>query len=424
MEGPHPDFIEFPNAEWAFFDVGQYHLVYRRPETTQALERLRAKFSRPQWMRKWSEKNVADVMATAISKSMGNPTADAVLAAMSDAAAELDAEPPRQRVIVAVGGARVLQEVKFGVIRLFQMDDAEHAILVTAFDRIIDSTRHSKTEQEELKQRTQAMLQPLRGSACLEVLVEGDAARAEWEASAESEPVLDILQVIAAIEEPSVKRIRIVPGGPLSPPTPRVVLSADGTEAHFNQNLNWSFRLDVTAGAFEHLRSQGFGAVLDALGKSSSNRNEFEVLLLNALHWIADAERQEQLENRITSYVTGLEMFFSAQGSPIVRDVSEGVAYALGANLGERKRIRDLVTKLYGLRSKVSHEGRRSVVEAETRELKMLTINFLARMSRLSWRFSAKEHVSAWIADLRLSGTYADDPPMTGADSNSTAPGA
>jgi len=422
LEGTPPNFIEFPNPEWSFVDAGQYHLVYRRPETAQALEKLRAKFHVRQWTSKWSEKKISEVMASAIEKAMVNPTADAVLEVVTQAVAELDAPASQQRVIVAVGGVQLLEEVAFGIVRLFQMDDTAYAALLDAFDRIIGTTTHSPEEQEQIRQRSRTLLLPLRGAACVEVQVNGDVARAQEEATAESEPVVDLLQVVAAIEEPSVKKIRIVAGGLTSPPAPRVVLSGDGTEAHFNQSLTWGFRLSIDRATLDRLRGQGFGPVLDALGKISAERSEFESLLLNAIHWIADAERQEQLENRITSYVTTLEMFFSAQGSPIVRDVSEGVAYALGGSIEDRKRNRDAVTKLYGLRSKVSHEGQRSIVKDEIAQLKVLTINFVARMSRLAWRFSAREDVSAWIADLRLSGTYSDDAPIVTGSVDDSAP--
>lgn len=127
LEDSPPDLMEFPNPEWALFGAGNYHLVYRRPETESALEKLRAKFARKDWTRKWSDRKIGSVMNTAIERAMANPERDAVLHAMTDAVSELDAPAHRQRVFVAIGGVYVRQEISIGSVRLFQMGDAEHA---------------------------------------------------------------------------------------------------------------------------------------------------------------------------------------------------------------------------------------------------------------------------------------------------------
>lgn len=397
-EDAPPNFMAFPSPEWTMFGAGDYHLVYRRPETALALKRLRAKFARKEWTNKWSEEKIATVMRTAIARAMANSEPELVLDAMIDAVSELDAPAPRQRVFVAIGGVILRQEIRIGSVRLFQMGDAEHEQLITALERVIGA----------------ALMQPIHGSAFAEVEVEGDVQRAKQDAAAESEPVIDLLQVVAAIEQPS--RIRIVPGGSESPPPPQVVLSADGTEGHYAQNLTAGRRFAVDQGTFDRLREKGFGAVLDALGKPSTQRNDFEKLLLNAIHWIADAERQQQRENRITSYVTALEMFFSVKGGSIVRDVSEGTAYILGGDLPTRKAVRDLVCKLYDRRSEVSHGGQRSAVDEEVAQLKKLVINFVARIGPFAQRFSTKEQFVTWSKDLRLSANYDDHLPVSSSD--------
>lgn len=344
---------------------------------------------------------------------MGGRTVQAALESISLIAGELDLDAPTHAVVFALGGLFLgNEETRFGNVRLFTMTGAEIATFRSRFESILASTPHAADERTQMLAQLDELLVSLQDAACAEVSVEGDVERAKAEAVQFSEPVIDFLQLIVAIWEHSSKRIRIIVGGDTLAQQPlRLVLAADGSAAYYDQKIAHNFRLELTGEHIDQMRNKGFGPMIDAIGKHAPDRSDFERLLLASLHWLADAERQELPENKVTSYVTALEMFFSSpRGEPITRDVSEGIALLLADSLEQRQQIRDRVKHLYGIRSGVSHRGQRAADDGTVLELKKLAINVLAKMSRLSWRFTSKDSIVTWIADLRLSATYSIEP--------------
>jgi len=302
------------------------------------------------------------------------------------------------------------EPLQFGdSIRLFQMTDVEFERLTNMFQAILETTKHTPEEKVILRAQMERDVGELKQWTCAEVSIVGDDKKAKDDAEELAEPMLDLLQMIAAIESPHA--VSITAGIVATPRPPLVIVEAKGTHATWHRTYKHTHRVNVNTGVLTKLREQGFATLLDAVAKQPTSHSKYEAMLVNSMHWIADAQKQASPANSVTSYVTAFELFFATDGSPITRDVSEGVAYVLGGTLEQRKYNRKLITSLYSRRSKVSHEGQRDVEDAEVFQLKLLSINFLARMSKLAWRFQNRDDVRSWIADLRLEGQYKDEPP-------------
>lgn len=406
-EDPHPNPLTFPNAEWRIFAAGNLQIVYRRPETAAALEKLEGKiYRRRDWTKKWSGDYIERAFSNALTR-IGDGAPEQVHEAIAAMARDLDEEPKARSVVFAISGLALSQgEVRLGSIRLFKMAD-EREQFRESFYRIIATVTNPEDQKEHFRRQTDEFLDSYGGLAAAEVPAVGDVEGAQNSAILTSEPILDFLQMIAAIEEPSAKKIRIVGGaGLIAQQPPRFVISNDRKEANWNQKFPRNYQMDLTEARIKKIVGLGFQAVVDALSKSEESRLEFEEMLLNAVHWIADAEKQERLENRVTSYTTAMELFFTAEDGPIVRDLSESVAYLLGKDLKTRREIKALVARLYKERSKVSHRGQRSALEKDVRELKSLAINVVALMSRMAKRFETKADVQSFFSDLRLSARF------------------
>ena len=399
----------YPRPENALHvSIGNINLIYRRPETHGAVKKLLVKiYERREWTRKWSQKYIGDVFSEAMTP-FGSRSPDAIYAAFEDMARKLDAEPKVRSVIFAVGGVSLAQdELNIGSVRLFKMTDAERERIRGIFYKIIDTVRHSDDDKGRFRHQVDEFLGAYGSLTAAEIPVAGDVERAKAMALRLSEPVLDFLQLIAALDEPPAKNIRIVGGGDLlARQPPRFVIAKDQKEADWDQQLAHGFRLELTEERIRKIVELGFQSVIDAIGKDEQQRNEFEEMLINAVHWIADAEKQERLENRITSYMTAMELFFTAADVPITRDLSESVAYILGDSLERRKEIKHLVARLYRQRSKVSHEGRRGEYEADVAELKRVTVNVVALLGRMTPKFTSKSDIQRLFADLRLSAAF------------------
>ena len=120
------------------------------------------------------------------------------------------------------------------------------------------------------------------------------------------------------------------------------------------------------------------------------------------MHWIADGSRQPLAENKTTSYITAIEMFFSVNDAPVTRDVSEGVAFVLASTLEDRKKLVAHAAKLYGTRSRVSHRGTRITDEQSAHEAHEMAVNLLARLSAMSSQFRTLADFRDWNAEQRL----------------------
>lgn len=405
-EGPPPKQISLQDTEWHLFGADDYVLAYRRPETRDALMKLEAKFTENKaWASKWSREWLLKACNRAIAVSMKDLTPERVLEAMTRACEDLDRTPPVRTVLLAVSAVTVEgEDIHFNNVRLFTMSAQELERLRRRFFAIIDGTNNTPEQRERFKAELEHRLSSLVGQAIAEITVSGDTERAKLESSRLLEPILDLAQLVAAIDEPRFKAIRVREGGSGNLlPTVRVISAVDGAEASIDQDIPHDFRVKLSLSRLHKLRQDGFEAVLKALTKDEVDRTEFENVLISAIHWLADAERQDLAENQVTSYVTALDMFFTSKDAPVTRDVSEGTALILGDTLDQRRVIKKDVTQYYGLRSQVSHVGQRTATEGDVIALKQIVIAAIAKMCSLGSRFSTKQELQEWIADLRLS---------------------
>jgi len=190
---------------------------------------------------------------------------------------------------------------------------------------IIATTPYEEADKTAFRARAVETTELLLNSPCAFVTVHGDKAFVLEKATEYIEPFLDFFQLIAAIFEVRAKDIQISIGGDLLAKQPAtLIMSADGSSIRDENRLPLDHRLQLGEQHLVKMRADGFGPLIDALGKDDDERTEFEKIMLRSMHWVADGERQRSPENRITSYITAIDMFFSSKGDPVTRDVTEG----------------------------------------------------------------------------------------------------
>ena len=382
-----------------FLDVGDRGLVVRNAGTRNSLERLRQKLQKPQWTAKWSATRLENELRRTIGSALSLHDETEITGEFGKLAARLDAPAPHLTVNYPIDGLTLehTSDVRIGGVRLFTLNS--EAMLT----ELRSDSGEPASETLECQQ-----LKALNAMVCAELVVEGDAERARVEADKLAEPVVDFIQMLVALNEPTATRIRIAPRSRNDMLLPLLVYDRVDKRVQPDRTLLPPSRYNLDALSIERARQLGFGALIESLAKSALERSEFENLLVQALHWIADAERQLQYESKLTSYVTALDMFFTAQNSPIVRDVSEGVAYVMSSTPRGRSELRALVARLYNRRSKVSHEGQRDIGQMEIGQVRKMVIVFFGRLSSMAARFNSRADLNSWLGELRLSGRYDD----------------
>jgi hypothetical protein len=156
----------------------------------------------------------------------------------------------------------------------------------------------------------------------------------------------------------------------------------------------------IDEAAIAKLEAAGLGDILSLVG--GDDLTEIETIILRAVHWFADGDLQRNLENRLQSYVTCLDMFFSSRDGEATTAVQDGVAYVMGDMPEDRIELHSFVGKVYDYRSRASHEGESLDFPTEVARLRHLTISFIAQILRRRAEFPTKKQLKDWIKFERL----------------------
>jgi hypothetical protein len=399
---PRP--ISFPNAEWRLLDAANRTLIFRRPETISALNDFRKQFRTGEWRRKWSEDFIWGFERELIAAAIDDPSGEKTQAALLQIASELDAQPPEWLVILPLTHLLLGEyEMVFPKVEIKTMTESRLADVRQGFRDIIVTTSYTDDVKANLDLQANEITQLLMHRACAFVAASGDSLLAKESAIRATEPITDFLQIVATLNVPSLLEVRISIGGDLLTKQPPIlIVRKDGSAIENESKRPFGHRLELRHSHIQHMRAIGFGALLDALRKSADEQTEFEQMLIRATHWIADGERQARVENKATSYITAIDMFFATKDEPVTRDITEGTAVLLGKTLEQRKTIRRRMSTFYGMRSKVSHLGSRVEDEDAIHDMRNYAVNFLAEVCQLASRFATKDDFRAWMADERI----------------------
>ena len=144
--------------------------------------------------------------------------------------------------------------------------------------------------------------------------------------------------------------------------------------------------------------------ISNLLERENQKFTDFEHAILNAVHWIADAQMQIEHENKFLNYVTAMESLLKPESySGIAQTVSEGTALLIGENLDERKKIKKDVRNLYTKRSRVSHGDREAVSLGELYRMRDITYKLLLTLINRLDEFAKPSDLRNWLEDRKLS---------------------
>ena len=311
-----PSATVFPNREWRFLDTPGGTLYFRRPETIAAREALRKRFNRPEWAASWSDRRITEVQAMVIGGALRDASEPNLLRAMEDAAAMLDSEPPKCTVVIPLARLHMGDLVlTFPNVQIATVDGARYSEINDGLHAIIKSTPHTDGEKAEIGKEADEIIGLLRGRAAAFVKVAGDPPLANSRALRMVQPIIDLVQLFAVVNHP-YGPVTISVGDERDPrkhQAPLLMISADGSNIRHENLRDFVVSYEMQPQHIEEMKTWGFGDLIDALGKSEEERTNFESLLVNAMHWVAEAERQVSPENKVTSYVTAIDMFFAAK---------------------------------------------------------------------------------------------------------------
>ncbi len=160
----------------------------------------------------------------------------------------------------------------------------------------------------------------------------------------------------------------------------RVVRAPDGsinTESSRKGPLGY-LSLDKLKGG-EELLEEAVDRVEELLLKSQ--RTQVENIILDSIRWAGRASVAETLEESFLLFAISLECVVLPKSGPeLMFRLSQRIAKVLGKTLDERMEIAKRTKKLYGIRSKIVHDGHYEVTEGQRDEMRMYAKNTVLKL--------------------------------------------
>jgi hypothetical protein len=332
-------------------------------------------------VRRFSDSHVEAITDELLTNALNNPASVKQLAAQTITDIHEDFVT---RIYVPISGVKLeVPEFQLGGVRLFHMSEAEFA------NRIIGHTPDSLLELRQ--QRLSGMV----GKTCAEVVLSADIDIAvKFANESILDAVCDFLQFAGVLSMPeNVKyTVGVANDGANTVLEHIYAISYDRLQQQrvMTNRVSDMAPYTITASALEKLAPYRLDRIGNAIARP--DRDEYDELLLRSVRWFAKAERDRHIDDRKLSYVTAIELFFSAPGFGSTQRICEGFALAMGGHPNAAAYMRDV----YASRSDTSHEGRMGGFGSEElSDLRWRTVQVIASMSQRAFR--SKADIKAWV---------------------------
>jgi len=144
----------------------------------------------------------------------------------------------------------------------------------------------------------------------------------------------------------------------------------------------------------------GIFQVSKILQKKPQETNEFERVILRAIHWYSASVGQTEIENRFLNLLISIESLLTPkEREPIANAIAEGVALVLGDDLEKRRHLKKQMKELYGQRSGLSHGGSKEILESDLSHLQDITGKLLVWAIKRLDKFKSHAELFNWIEE-------------------------
>lgn len=303
---------------------------------------------------------------------------------------------------IPIWGGVVTEPLRVGKITFTPASTLHNEQLANQIGSVIARTTDPEPlRAENARVAAELIHREFAGMICAEVAIVAEPERARERAMSETEQSLAVLRYCLACFHPPQYRARLGIKGLVSLIDRPVLPSLCEASEKFGLSVPYSEPLDLSADVARMERA-GLSALSGIVSEPS--RNQFQQTLLRAIEWLSDSIVQVKTENRLLSLTTCLETLLTpTEREPISNAIAEGAAILLADQVADRKGVKRRVKYLYGLRSAVSHGGRKEIAVADADELQVIATRLVSRLVLTEERFESKEKLLDWIEDEKMS---------------------
>lgn len=388
---------------WPQPDGRLFHLP--EPWAEQFRDRARSLHHSNRWSDRFTEKFVRQGLALVIHEAHqdGEEAAgerlDSVISMFEEYAVERTVYVPITGMILSI------PQLPLGQVVLKTFDEE----LFNSLAQMVDGFAASRSMDEEVREHHEQFKQLARtqlvGKVCAEFRTVAEADRAIERARVEARRAVELITyACVALLPPSAPQTNIVIG--LDGEVPRLgpwTLSMADTGVDTSRSAPIS-AMPITIGekSLIGLQSCGVMTLSELLSRQSQTLNAWEKDLLRAVHWFATSQAQVELPNRLLNLSTAVETLLTEGRGGITASVSENVALLVGLSFEDRKRVKRIVSDMYGNRSAVSHGGNKEPVESEVNEFRSIVASLIKTLLRRKSELSSKKQLYNWLEEQRL----------------------
>jgi|GEM_PF-1306986 len=360
-----------------------------------------------QWSEKFSEAFLNKAIDNILCQVLGNGCDKALCQQLFEKLATDYAQFQQEQIVyIPLSGVRLLVDfVKFGDVVLTQMTSQRLEQLSSKIEHIVTSRRENPVQHNQLVSwHRREVLAPINGRVCGVCHIVAEPIRAKELAEASVHLVLDLLRFAIPFIYNEDQQVSVGLQGEVSRDvrmTPMVTSDAS--------MFNWQSELvgpktpfDITDQTINQMKQIGVFDVAALLGHDELS--EYQETLLRGIHWFANSQTQDESENILLGLITCIETFLTPRdGGPVTTAIAESIAIIGGKDLESRKHLKKKVKGLYRLRSRVSHGGKKAILDADLAELRQIAAGLTMTMIQKRNDFESISAFLEWIEDQKLS---------------------
>lgn len=314
---------------------------------------------------------------------------------------ELNNYDTKMTVYLPVGGVIFNEDFDLGNIKLLRPSESNIAKVKQALTDVVSIVKNEKEKNQVIDMFTPIIDKEFTNYALSEFQVIAESSRAYERAKEETRRALEILRFASKFIYPRSEDVRIGLKGESIYGT-RVSFVFSDKQVSTKSDQEGSIRsFEINPKTKKLMEKIGVFTLSEILKKVQ--QTNFENALLRSLHWFSSAIQQAEIENAFLCLIIALETIFkSEKGNPITNSVAEGVALLLSEDLEPRKRLKKTIKEYYGMRSGVSHGGKKVIMESDYYTLMNIVGSVIVLLTERVDKYSSQNLFMEWIEDLKM----------------------
>jgi hypothetical protein len=352
---------------------------------------------------RFSEQYIRDLFARFIIDILSESDDSAITRRFDQVIASLEDYALENTAYIPITGIELeMERLSIGNITLRKMTKDDMLVVSQKFVEMDNVARTS--EEKKAIQQSHEKFQNIISNVCAEFTTIAEPYRVQERAIEETRRITEIFEYAirsaAIVGNKPAEGMRMGIAGDFVQGERSIFVISQESINSYGQRLG-PIPFLIDSSKLEIMHRAGVFYLASLLQKPQSS--DFEKALLYGVHWFSSSRHQVEKENRLLNLIACLEsLLMPEQRVPIASTIAEGLALTLGEGKTERYWIRDLIRKLYDARSKISHGGRESVLNADLNSLELLTCSFIKFLLDNRDLFKHRKDIIGLLDDIKF----------------------